>query len=58
MNMFIDVIIYLESLLSKYIQDYDYYLLQHAFILNRIAKTSLTCFKLNNLFSFKLKIKN
>ena len=49
--------IFRKTLLSKYIQDYDYFSLQRAFKENWKANTSITCFKLNNLFSFKLKTK-
>ena len=50
--------IFRKTLLSKYMQDYDYYSLQRAFIVNRKTKTSMACFKINNLFSFNLKTKN
>ena len=49
--------IFSKILLSKYIQDYDYYSLQRAFIVNRKTKTSLTYLKLNNLFFFQVENK-
>ena len=50
--------IFMKTLLSKYIQDYDYYSLQRVFIVNRKTKTSMTRFKINNLFYLELEAKN